>query len=190
MIHVLPILYLLLLGALLVDCWRRQRQPVWHFVLLIPVVGPVAYIAYHFFLASAEPVKRPELPSEELATAVLLVRVMGVDHVRTETERSTIVEELKTRFGLAPDVAQALLVQAEHVSDSAVAVDQYTRALCEQLPRARRPGVVEMLWRVAYADGVKDEFEEHLVRKLSGLLYVSQEDFVEARRRVEADLRA
>jgi uncharacterized tellurite resistance protein B-like protein len=51
---------------------------------------------------------------------------------------------------------------------------------------AQRVQLVECLWRVAYADGDIDEYEDQLVRKLSELLHVAHSDFVLARHRVRS----
>ena len=48
----------------------------------------------------------------------------------------------------------------------------------------RRVQLVEHLWRVAYADGGLDPYEDHLVRKLSHLLYVPHIELMLARQRV------
>ena len=50
--------------------------------------------------------------------------------------------------------------------------------------------VVEMMWAVAYADGVKDANEEYLIRKVADLLHVSQAHFVRGRQRVQAAMGA
>ncbi len=50
--------------------------------------------------------------------------------------------------------------------------------------RLDRPGkreLMDMLWQVAYADGRLDKHEEHLLRKLAALLYVSDEDYIKAK---------
>jgi len=44
---------------------------------------------------------------------------------------------------------------------------------------------IELLWRVAIADGTIDMYEDQLVRKLADLLYVSHADFILAKRRVQ-----
>ena len=56
--------------------------------------------------------------------------------------------------------------------------------MLERLDAAERIRVIEMLWEVAYADGVLTGDEDALVRRVAGLLYVSDRDRGEARRRV------
>jgi len=56
--------------------------------------------------------------------------------------------------------------------------------LHEQLSLAEKHDVVEMLWRVAFADLHLDKHEDHLVRKVAGLLYVSHGDLIRIRNEV------
>ena len=51
-----------------------------------------------------------------------------------------------------------------------------------------RIALIEMLWEVAYADGELHDYEASLIRRITGLLYVSDRDSGEARKRVRARL--
>ncbi len=64
----------------------------------------------------------------------------------------------------------------------------FARTINERLPRERRVEVIEMLWEVAYADGVLDPLEDSLLRRIGGLIDVSDHERGEARRRVLARL--
>ena len=45
-----------------------------------------------------------------------------------------------------------------------------------------------MLWLVAFADGKKDAHEEHMVRKIAGLLHVAHPDFIDAKLKARGQL--
>ena len=45
--------------------------------------------------------------------------------------------------------------------------------------------VVEMMWQMVYADGEKDHYEEHLLRQVADLLYISHAEFIQARHKAE-----
>ncbi len=49
---------------------------------------------------------------------------------------------------------------------------------------ASRIRLIEMLWEVAYADGKLDPDEDVLLRRVAGLIYISDEDRIAARQRV------
>jgi len=56
------------------------------------------------------------------------------------------------------------------------------------MDEVQRIEVIEMLWEVAYADGVLDPHEDAMIRKVAGLLYVADFDRGAARRRVRERL--
>jgi uncharacterized tellurite resistance protein B-like protein len=55
-----------------------------------------------------------------------------------------------------------------------VSVHDFTKVLHEHLDEKEKADIVSMLWRVAYADGRLDKYEDSLVLKISDLLYVSR----------------
>ena len=61
---------------------------------------------------------------------------------------------------------------------------QFTRVIKDVYPLEERTQVIEMLWEVVYADGVLHDYEANLMRRVGGLLYVSDRDQGAARKRV------
>jgi uncharacterized tellurite resistance protein B-like protein len=55
------------------------------------------------------------------------------------------------------------------------------KTLNDGLTESEKRQVMEMLWRVAYADHHIDAHEEHLLRELSELLYLPHEQFIRAK---------
>lgn len=64
----------------------------------------------------------------------------------------------------------------------------FTRIVVENFTEAERIGVIEMLWEVAYADGELSGDEDALIRRVAGLIFVSDRDRGEARRRAREQL--
>lgn len=120
-----------------------------------------------------------------LATALLLVEVARADYNEDLTENVAILGLVKGFFELADDEASALVEQARAESDKVASLQSFTRQLNEELSLDEKRGVVEMLWRVAMADDHLDKHEDHLVRKVAGLLYVSHSDLIRIRNRVK-----
>jgi uncharacterized tellurite resistance protein B-like protein len=123
--------------------------------------------------------------SLRVATAALLVEVSRADFAVRDEERGTIVALVKRTFELDDDEARELLTMGEREADDAIALRPYTRLLNEHTTPEHRRRVVELLWEVAYADGIKDKHEEHLIRRIAELLHVSHDDFIAARQKVE-----
>lgn len=121
----------------------------------------------------------------DLATAVLLVEISRADFDQDETELAHIRELLLNHLALDEISVDSLLQQAHQEADRLVSVQHITRLMNEQLDQEGKRKVVEMMWSVVYADGDKHHYEEHLLRKVAELLYVSHEDFIRARHLAE-----
>ena len=119
-----------------------------------------------------------------IATALLLIEVARADYADDLAEDATMIASLKQFFALEDEAAQLLLTEARSTADSAVELQQFTRRLHEQLSVAEKQRVVEMLWQVALADRRLDKHEDHLVRRISELLYVPHSDLIRIRNRV------
>jgi uncharacterized tellurite resistance protein B-like protein len=126
--------------------------------------------------------------NEHVAAAALMVEAARLDGAFEPAERQRIRELLEQRFHLPPDMAGRLLEQAERTATESVAWQGFTRAIKDALEPEQRVGVIEMLWEVAYADGELHDYEASLLRRVAGLLYVSDRDSGEARLRVMARL--
>jgi uncharacterized tellurite resistance protein B-like protein len=121
-----------------------------------------------------------------VATALLLIEVARADYAADVAEDAAMLASLKEFFAL-DDAAAALLVEeANSTADRAVELQQFTRRLHEQLSVSEKQRVVEMLWQVALADRKLDKHEDHLVRRLAELLYVSHSDVIRIRNRVRS----
>lgn len=123
-----------------------------------------------------------------LAVAALLIETARVDHTLEEPERQLIARLLERRFGLVPDQARALEQAAESRAERSAQLFGFARTINDRLPRERRTELIEMLWEVAYADGVLDPLEDSLLRRIGGLIDVSDHERGEARLRVLARL--
>ncbi len=131
---------------------------------------------------------RPVQDELHLAAAVLLVEAARMDDEFDPAERARIEALLAQRFGLEADDSRQLLAQAERTAAEIVEWQGFTRVIKERLEPAQRIGVIEMLWEVVYADGRLHDYEASLLRRITGLLYVSDWESGEARKRVLARL--
>jgi uncharacterized tellurite resistance protein B-like protein len=120
----------------------------------------------------------------QLALAALLVEAAASDDHFDGRERAVIERLLERRFSLSLDDARALLADGEAAAGRAVEIYHFARIVNERLSPAERVELIEMLWQVAYADGVLDQYEDSLLRRVAGLIYVPDRDRGLARQRV------
>ena len=123
-----------------------------------------------------------------VATATLLVEVVRADFVVQESELLRLRSILKRQFVLSEEELDALLEQAEQGAERMVSLQHITRLLNQNFDHAMKLRVIEMMWELVYADGDKSHYEEHLIRQVADLLYISHEEFIRARHRAEPDL--
>lgn len=122
-----------------------------------------------------------------LATAVLLVEVARADFNEDLVEEQTIAELLSRHLDLSDEEIERLVENAKSEADHSASLQAFTRELHEALSVEEKLDIVEMLWRVALADEYLDKHEDHVIRKIAGLLYVSHGDLIRIRNRVRGD---
>jgi uncharacterized tellurite resistance protein B-like protein len=85
---------------------------------------------------------------------------------------------LAQRFGLDKEAAEQLLADGERAADRSVSLYKHTRALDAELDEQEKFGVIEALWKIAYADGTLEGNEDYLVHKVGDLLHVRHSDIM------------
>ena len=131
------------------------------------------------------PLSRDEL---QLATCALLVETACHDGDFDAKERETIETICNKRFGLTREDSEELIADAEAVQATSSGLLPFTRVVKQRCSEEQRREVIEMLWQVAYADGELHDFEANLLRRVGGLIYVSDRAIGIARKRVLARL--
>ncbi|MCH2075586.1 MAG: TerB family tellurite resistance protein [Rhodobacteraceae bacterium] len=121
-----------------------------------------------------------------LALTALLVRVAKSDGYYDAEERSRILSIATQRYGLTGAAADALVKDAETLDSEAPDTVRFTRAIKDAVPYEERMGVIEALWSIVLADGVRDDEENALLRLVANLLGVNDRDSNIARRAAEA----
>jgi len=125
---------------------------------------------------------------ERVALAALLVEAAQTDGSYDPEEAERILRVLAARYGLPKAEAAALRAEGEAAQAAAVDLVRFTWAVKEAVPYEARTAVIEAVWEVVYADGVRDMYESALIRKLSGLLHIEDREAGLARQRVAARL--
>ena len=121
----------------------------------------------------------------KLATAALLIEMMLQDDQVHDKEIKTVKTALIERFNLTDDECQKLFELAEEEVGVAVDYHQFTSLIAREFTQAQKIKVIELLWSVAYADSHLDSLEEHMVRKIADLIYVSHKDFIKTKHKIQ-----
>ena len=128
-------------------------------------------------------------PHTKLSVAVLLLEAARQDDHFDQSERAVIEKILTQRFHLStPECAHLIEAAEKHVRNM-VQLHGHTNDIAHEMSAQERIALIEMLWEVAYADGVLDPEEDHLIRRIGKLVYVEDRERVHARQRVLARIK-
>ena len=136
-------------------------------------------------LTQPDPASLPDADAR-LALTALLVRVARTDGHYATTEMANIDRIISARYGLDGGAAKDLRAQAETLETEAPDTVRFTRAIKDAVAYENRLGVIEAMWSVVLADGVRDDHEDALLRLVSNLLGINDRDSALARQRIEA----
>ena len=109
-----------------------------------------------------------------MATAVLMIDVARSDHVFEESEFDRVLQLVQSHFKLPAEQAAELVDAANDKAEDLVSAYDFTKVLHEHLDHGEKSRIVGLLWKVAYADGRLNKYEDSLVLKISDLLHVSR----------------
>lgn len=129
---------------------------------------------------------KPEI-TPELALGALLVHAARSDGDYAASEKGAIDAILADAFDRSAEGAAHLRAEAETADAQAADLVRFTRVLKDNLSEAEREQALERMWRVVLTDGVRDVQEDVFMRRVAGLLYVSDVQSNTARRRAMGD---
>ncbi|NOU51890.1 TerB family tellurite resistance protein [Pseudoalteromonas sp. JBTF-M23] len=115
------------------------------------------------------------------ALAALLVEVMRADGKLLDSEFDKISHILTQRCQLSAEQTTALIDKAQKLVEHAIDLFAFVKQINQHTSDIERIDIIELLWHVAFADGHLDSHEDHIIRKISGLLYVAHPDFISAK---------
>ena len=133
-------------------------------------------------LLAPAPTRLPD-PEAHLALAALMVRIARSDGLYAAEEVERIDRVLMSRHGLTAFDAARLRADAEDLESAAPDTVRFTKALKSAVPLEERAGLVQALWSIALADGVRDAGEDQMLRLLANLLGLSDVENSQARQR-------
>ena len=117
------------------------------------------------------------------AVIILLLEACQIDGDTGNVEIEYIKNLLINKFNFTPDQAEKNLVEALEKSDERIEIFSQIKIILNEMNHEERIDVIEMMWGVILSDGIVDDFEANLMRRMNGLLYVSGEESALAKQR-------
>lgn len=127
--------------------------------------------------------ERDEAHAIRIATAALLVEVVRIDAETKPAESAAVLRAVREKFELSADETEELIRLADEEVRQAGDYYQFTSLINRHFSQPQKQRVIELMWRVAYADGELSAHEHHLMRKIAGLLHVAHGDYIAAKLR-------
>ena len=112
----------------------------------------------------------------QISISALLIQTAAYDGVFDDIEKEKIKSLLKKYFDLTDEKLEALFSLSLKINDDSNDIQQFTRKLNENLDYDEKLEIIEMMWKIIIVDGRIDDYENSLIRKISGLLYIQDSD--------------
>jgi uncharacterized tellurite resistance protein B-like protein len=143
-------------------------------------------------MLSGGPVAEPQQEHQRVrvATCVLLLEMAHADEEFHHMEELLIRDLLQRKFDLSAECAAELIEFAQQQRQESLDLHQFARQINADFTIEEKVEVMEVVWRIVYADGVLDQHEDYLVRKIATLLRLSHRQMIEAKVKVLDEVRA
>ena len=119
--------------------------------------------------------KKDNLDNKNIMIAALLVHAAKMDENYTEIERKIIERALIDFTHLPKKKIEEILNLAEKKEQDSNQILEFTQEIKKNNMRYRLQ-IIELLWKIIYSDGIADQYETNLIRRVCGLLYISDKD--------------
>ena len=121
------------------------------------------------------------------ACAALLVEIAFADKEFDETEKNSLKLTLMETYAIEEVDIDEIIKDAENTVAESTSLYGYTRIVNDEFEYDDKLSLLKNLWKVAYADGNLDKYEEHLIRKISDLIHISHSDYINIKLEVRSD---
>ena len=105
----------------------------------------------------------------------LLVRAAKIDENYTDLEKKIIEKAIMELFKISENEANKIIISAEQKEKESNQIINFTKEI-KKYPMEFRLKIIEIVWKIVYSDGTNDNYESNLIRRICGLLYVSDKD--------------
>ena len=119
--------------------------------------------------------KKVSSDNKNILVAALLIHAAKIDENYTEIEKKIIKKALIDLNNISSDQAEKLIKHAEKKEEESNQIVEFTKAI-KKYPMESRLKIIEIIWKIVYSDGTSDSYESNLIRRICGLLYISDKD--------------
>ena len=115
---------------------------------------------------------------DQLATAALLIEVMVIDGDLDDQEMQAIAGTLSNMLDLTEEQIDQLIGLSKEEVAEATSLYQFTKEINEHFDIEKKLSLMTAMWRVAFADGHLDKYEENIIRRVADLLHIRHSEYI------------
>ena len=119
--------------------------------------------------------KEESFDNKNVLVAALLIHAAKIDENYTENEKKIIKRALIDLVNISSDQAEDLIKRAEKKEEESNQIVEFTKEI-KKYSMEFRLKIIEVIWKIVYSDGTNDDYESNLIRRICGLLYISDKD--------------
>ena len=112
---------------------------------------------------------------KNVLVAALLIHAAKIDENYTDIEKNIIKKALINLNNINSDKAEEIIKSAEKKEEESNQIIEFTKEI-KKYPVDFKLKIVEIIWKIVYSDGTNDDYESNLIRRICGLLYISDKD--------------
>jgi len=116
-----------------------------------------------------------EKVNNNIAIVALLVHAAKIDEDYTDKEKEMIKKVIMQLNDVNHDESENLLKASEKLEAESNQIVEFTKEI-KKYSMESRLNIIEIIWKIVYSDGTSDSYESKLIRRICGLLYVSDKD--------------
>ncbi len=121
----------------------------------------------------------------DLICATLMIEVMNSDHQLDERENEEFLRVLQEQYQISEEDLAEISKLAKEEAQQATSLYEFTSLINAEYEYEQKVMLIENMWRIAFSDEKLDRYEDHLIRKVSDLIYVSHSDFIRTKLKVK-----
>ena len=127
---------------------------------------------------------KEELNNKNILIIALLIHAAKIDENYTENEKKIIKKVIMDLNKISSNQADELLKLAEIKEEESNQIIEFTKEI-KKYSMEFKLKIVEIIWKIVYSDGTCDSYESTLIRRICGLLYVSDKDSGIIKKKIE-----
>ena len=119
--------------------------------------------------------QKKENSNNNILVIALLIHAAKIDENYTEVEKKIIIKAINQLYNISFNESEKLLKLAEKKEEESNQIVEFTREI-KKYSIEFRLKIIEIIWKIVYSDNTSDNYESNLIRRICGLLYISDKD--------------